>query len=152
MNRLSLASISALFIAAGIVGCPIYSGEPRELLVCGASCFYCSEPEWTPSCQAYLCAASYDCPGGYVCDATGTCVLRGAAAAAVDASSEATVTAVDAAVDASSEAAVAVDAAVDGSSESDAADSADGTPAIDTGSEDARPPGMQGMQEDGGDR
>jgi hypothetical protein len=146
MNRLSLASISASFIAAGIVGCPIYSGEPRDLLVCETSCFTCPGPEWTPSCQPYLCAASYECPGGYVCGVTGTCVLRGAPAGTVDASSEATVTAVDAAVDASSEAAMAVDAAVDGPSESDAADSADGTPAVDTGSEDVRP---QGMQEEG---
>jgi hypothetical protein len=133
MNRLLLAAILASFIAAGIVGCPIYSGEPRDLLVCEASCFYCSGPEWTPSCQPYLCAASYDCPGGYVCGATGTCVFRGAAAAVVDA-----------AVDGSSEAASAVvDARVDASGENDAGDSADGTSAIDAGSEDARPPGMQ---------
>jgi hypothetical protein len=75
MKRLLLGA-SLLGAAAFLFGCPIYPSQSNEYRVCqGNGCYSCPDTSYSGSCIDWYCSTDSDCDSGYVCSATGQCVL-----------------------------------------------------------------------------
>jgi hypothetical protein len=71
--------ILSLSLFAGLVavlgGCPIYSDNSSDYRVCdGSQCYDCPNNVYSSACVPWQCGTSLDCPSGYYCGGSGSCV------------------------------------------------------------------------------
>ena len=60
--------------AAILGGCPIYADNANQRVCTVDGCFDCTNDYYSGSCTPWQCNSSTDCPSGYYCSGSNTCV------------------------------------------------------------------------------